>query len=62
MAFLITIEVSQFQKESTFNSKLANRGNIRLKRLACSINYDSKGVSASPGRGQGRGCPVLNEA
>lgn len=44
------------------NSKLVDRGNRELKRLACSISYDPKGVTSSRGRGKGRGFLVLNEA
>jgi hypothetical protein len=36
-------------------SKLGNRGQRELKRLACSINYDLKRGHSSRGKGKGRG-------
>jgi hypothetical protein len=62
MAILTAIEASRSQKGSTSNSKLLDRGTRELKRLACSINYDSKGGSSGCGRVKGRGFSVLNEA
>lgn len=44
MALLTAIEASHSQKESTSSSKLGNKENRELKKLSCSINYDSKGV------------------
>lgn len=46
----MTIEASRFQEGLASSSKLVNRGNKELKRLSCSINYDSKGGSSSQGR------------
>lgn len=62
MALLIAIEVSCFQKVLGSHSKLVNKCNGELKRLKCSINYDSKGESSNCGRGKHKGFSVLDEA
>lgn len=54
IALLTSIEVSHSQKESTSSSKLGNKENRELKRLSCSINYDSKGGNSRRGRVKGR--------
>jgi hypothetical protein len=47
MALLTAIEASRCQEGLAPCSKLGNRANRELKRLPCSINYDSKGGSSS---------------
>jgi hypothetical protein len=53
MALLTTIDASHYQKESASRSKLGNRENRELKRLSCSISYDSKCDSSSRGKAKG---------
>jgi len=53
MALLTAIETSHNWGESVSNSKSANRGKRELKRLPCSINYDSMGGSSSRSRVKG---------
>lgn len=55
MTLLTAIYVSLLREGSASSSKLVNRGNKELKRLSCSINYDSKGGSSSQGKVKGRG-------
>jgi hypothetical protein len=62
MALLTFIEASCSHKVSASSSKLGNKGSRELRRLECSINYDSKGESSSCGKGKERGLSVLNEA
>jgi hypothetical protein len=42
-----TIETSRYHEGSASSCKLVNRGNRELKRLSCSIDYDSGGSSTS---------------
>jgi hypothetical protein len=60
--YFTAIEVSRCQEGSTLSSRLGNKGNKELKGLSCSINYDSKGGSASHGRVKRRVSLVLYEA
>jgi hypothetical protein len=53
MSLLTAIETSHNWGESVSNSKSANRGERELKRLLCSINYDSMGGSSSRSRVKG---------
>jgi hypothetical protein len=62
MALLTAIEASCIRVDLASISRRVNRGNMELKRLVCSINYDSQGGSSSCGRGKSRGFSVLNEA
>jgi hypothetical protein len=62
MAILIAIEASCTKKVLASNSKPRNKGSTELRRLECSINYDSKGGSSSRGKRKERGLSVLNEA
>lgn len=59
MALLTAIEASHSQKESTSSSKLGNKENRELKKLSCSINYDSKGVILAKAELRGGQCLVL---
>jgi hypothetical protein len=54
MALFTAIEASHSQKELASSSKLVNKKIRELRRFSCSINYDSKGSSASLGRVKGR--------
>jgi hypothetical protein len=54
MTLLSIIEASHFQKESTSRSKMVVKVNKELKRLSCSINYNSKAENSSRGRVKGR--------
>lgn len=53
MALPTAIEASHY-KELVSSSKLGSIEKKELKRLSCSINYDSKGCSSSLGRTKGR--------
>lgn len=58
-ALFTAIEASRHQNgladSPSSISKLGNRGQRELKRLACSINYDLKRGHSSRGKGKGRG-------
>jgi hypothetical protein len=62
MAILTAIEASRSHQGSASSSKLGNKGSRELRRLECSINYDSKGESSSHGKGKARGLSALYEA
>jgi len=62
MAILIVIEAGRCHMVSVFTSKLGSKGNRDLKRLECSINYDSKVENSSRASGKERGYLVFNEA
>jgi hypothetical protein len=47
---------------SASNSKLGNKGSRELRRLECSIDYDSKGEISRRRKGKEMGFLVLNEA
>jgi len=55
MALLIVIEECHHLEDLTSLSKLGNIGNMELRRLECSINYDAKGESSSRGKGKDKG-------
>lgn len=50
----LAIDASHSQNELASYSNFINKEGRELKRLTCSINYDTKGGSASRGRGKGR--------
>jgi len=50
MEILTAIETSCTQKVSASGSKPRKKGSRELRRLECSINYDSKGESSYPPR------------
>lgn len=58
MVILIVIEASRSHTVLGSTSK----GNRELKRLECSINYDSKFETSSPASGKERGYSIFNEA
>jgi hypothetical protein len=61
MELLAAIEASHSQGEWVSNSKSAIGGKRELKRLSCSINYDSTGGSSSRSRVKEEGhlnCPM----
>lgn len=62
MALLAAIEASHHNEEWASNAKPDNNGKRELKRLSCSINYDSKCGSSSCSRVKGRSQSVLYEA
>jgi len=62
MALFTAIEVSHSHNESASSSKLVNKESRELKRLSCSINYDTKGGSVSHGRGKEGLLLVIYEA
>jgi hypothetical protein len=62
MALLTAIELGHCHKDLASSSKFVNKGNKEIKRLACSMNYDSKCGSSSHGKGKGRGFSIINEA
>lgn len=53
VALFTTIEANHSLKEPVSCSKLGNKESRELRRLSCSINYDSKSGSASHGRVKG---------
>jgi hypothetical protein len=54
MALFTAIKASHNQEGWVSNSKTAFRSNRELKRLSCSINYDSTGGNSSRSRVKGR--------
>jgi hypothetical protein len=60
MALVTTIEASHNQEGWASNSKSAIISKRELKRLSCSINYDSTGGSSSRSRVKGRGISVYS--
>lgn len=60
MTILIVIETDHPQVVSGSISKLGNKGNRELKRLECSINYESKFETSSHASGKERGSSVFN--
>jgi hypothetical protein len=62
LALLTTIEAVSPQKEPGSCSNVGNKGIRELKRLECSINYDSKFENSSHAYGNVRGSSFFNEA
>jgi hypothetical protein len=48
------------QEEWISNSKSVNKVKRKLKRLSCSINYNSMGGSSSRSKVKGRGIPLFS--
>lgn len=55
----IKIEPRHHQWGSASSFKKRNKGTRELKRLDCSINYDSKGESSTCGKGKNKGLVVF---
>jgi hypothetical protein len=62
MAILTAIEAGRPQKVRGSFSNCGSKGNRELKRLECSINYDSKFENSSRAFGKERGSSFFNEA
>ena len=54
----MAIEAHQSPKETAYSSNLGTKGSRELRRLSCSINYDSSCGSAICGRVKGGLCVI----